>query len=130
MNMTFELNNLRKDSDSFSGKFTQKSPVVEIFSAMVNGQELSKFGKKADKAVAYIKELNAKADNGDFSAIADNLRSAIDDAIMSHTAEMENSAGEVLESSVASFTRCASPPDNVVLDWPSFTYPKPTSTRV
>ena len=71
MNMTFELNNLRKDSDSFSGKFTQKSPVVEIFSAMVNGQELSKFGKKADKAVAYIKELNAKADNGDFSAIAE-----------------------------------------------------------
>lgn len=71
MNMTFELNNLRKDSDNFSGKFTKQSPVVEIFSAMVNGQELSKFGKKADKAVSYIKELNAKADIGDFSAIAE-----------------------------------------------------------
>lgn len=71
MNMTFELNNLRKDSDAFSGKFTQASPVVEIFSAMVNGQELSKYGKKADKAVAYIKELNSRADNGDFSAIAE-----------------------------------------------------------
>lgn len=71
MNMTFELNNIRKDSDSFNGKFTQKSPVVEIFSAMVNGEELSKFGKKADTAVKYIKELNSKADNGDFNAIAE-----------------------------------------------------------
>ncbi len=71
MNTTFELNNLRKDSDSFNGKFTQKSPVVEIFSAMVKGKELSKYGKKADKAVAYIKELNSKAEMGDFSAIAE-----------------------------------------------------------
>ena len=71
MNTTFELNNLRKDSDSFNGKFTQKSPVVEIFSAMVNGEELSKFGKKGDKAVAYIKELNSKAEMGDFSAVAE-----------------------------------------------------------
>jgi hypothetical protein len=71
MNMTFELNNLRKDADVFGGKFTKQSPVVEIFSALVNGQELSKWGKKADKAVTYIKELNSKADNGDYSAIAE-----------------------------------------------------------
>jgi DNA-binding phage protein len=71
MNNTFELNNLRKDTDSFNGKFTKQSPVVEIFSAMVNGQELSKWGKRADKAVGYIKELNSRADNGDFGAIAE-----------------------------------------------------------
>lgn len=34
------------------------------------------------------------------------------------------------ESSVASFTLCASPPDNVVDGWPSLIYPKPTSYNV
>lgn len=71
MNTTYELNNLRKDSDVFNGKFTKQSPVVEIFAAMVNGEELSRFGAKADKAVAYIKDLGARADNGDFSAVAE-----------------------------------------------------------
>lgn len=71
MNTTYELNNLRKDSDAFSGKFTKQSPVVEIFSAMVNGEELSKFGAKADKAVAYVKELGSRAENGDVIAIAE-----------------------------------------------------------
>ena len=65
MNTTYELNNLRKDADMFSGKFTKNSPVVEIFSAMVNGEEVSKFGAKADKAVAYIKELGSRSENGD-----------------------------------------------------------------
>lgn len=71
MNTTYELNNLRKDSDAFSGKFTKQSPVVEIFSAMVNGEELSRFGAKANKAVAYIKELGVRAENGDFTAVAE-----------------------------------------------------------
>lgn len=71
MNTTYELNNLRKDADMFDGKFTKTSPVVEIFSAMVNGQELSKFGAKADAAVNYIKDLGSRADNGDFSAVAE-----------------------------------------------------------
>ena len=31
------------------------------------------------------------------------------------------------DNSVASFTLCASPPDNVVEDCPSFIYPSPTS---
>ena len=68
---TFELNNLRKDADYFNNKFTKSSPVVEVFSAMVNGQELSKFGKTADKAVAYIKDLGSRAENGDFNAVAE-----------------------------------------------------------
>lgn len=69
--MTYELNNLRKDADLFDGKFTKNSPIVEIFSAMVNGQELSKFGAKADAAVNYIKELGGRAENGDGTAIAE-----------------------------------------------------------
>lgn len=68
---TYELNNLRKDADVFDGKFKKNSPIVEIFSAMVNGQELSKFGVKADAAVNYIKDLGNRADNGDFAAIAE-----------------------------------------------------------
>lgn len=71
MNTTYELNNLRKDADIFDGKFHKFSPVVEIFTAMVNGEDLSKFGAKADKAVAYIKELGTRADNGDYGAVAE-----------------------------------------------------------
>lgn len=71
MNTTYELNNLRKDADMFNGKFTKQSPVVEIFSAMVNGEELSRFGAKADEAVKYIKELGNRADAGDFGAVAE-----------------------------------------------------------
>lgn len=71
MNTTYELNNLRKDVDAFSGKFGKQSAIVEIFSAMVNGEDLSKFGVKADKAVAYVKDLGARADNGDYGAIAE-----------------------------------------------------------
>lgn len=68
---TFELNNIRKDSEYFNGKFTQKSPVVEVFSAMAQGQDLAKFGAKADAAVNYIKSLGEKAQNGDFGAVAE-----------------------------------------------------------
>lgn len=68
---TYELNNIRKDADLFNGKFTKNSPVVEVFSAMVNGQDLSRFGKTADKAVNYIKDLGARADNGDVMAVSE-----------------------------------------------------------
>jgi hypothetical protein len=68
---TYELNNQQKDSTIFDNKFNKYSPVVEIFSAMINGEELSKFGKKADKAVEYIKGLGSRAEAGDFSAIAE-----------------------------------------------------------
>ena len=68
---TFELNNIRKDADIFNGKFNQRSPIVEIFSAMVNGEELSRFGAKADEAVKYIKSLGDKAANGDTGAVAE-----------------------------------------------------------
>lgn len=67
----FEMNNVRKDSDLFNNKFHKGSPVVEIFSAMVNGRPLEKWGAKADVAVNYIKGLGERATNGDYSAIAE-----------------------------------------------------------
>lgn len=68
---TFEMNNVRRDSDLCSGKVQAHSPVVEIFSAMVNGESLDRFGKKADTAVNYIKDLGVRAENNDASAIAE-----------------------------------------------------------
>ena len=68
---TFELNNERRDANFVSGQVRGKSPVVEIFSAMAQGKDLSKFGKAADKAVNYIKELNSKAVAGDMVAVSE-----------------------------------------------------------
>lgn len=71
MNYSFELNNARKDSTFASGKITAQSPVVEIFCAMANGEELSKYGKKADVAAKYIQEVASKASNGDLNAMSE-----------------------------------------------------------
>lgn len=68
--MTFEMNNVRRDSN-YSGQITKHSPVVEIFSAMVKGESLERFGKKANVGVNYIKNLGSRAENGDTSAIAE-----------------------------------------------------------
>lgn len=58
MSYTFELNSERKDANYVSGKINKKSPVVEVFSAMTDGKDLSKFGAKADVASKYIMELS------------------------------------------------------------------------
>lgn len=71
MNYTYEMNNAQDTSFLASGKVKANSPVVEIFTAMVNGEELGKYGKKADLAAKYIKELGEKASMGDTSAIAE-----------------------------------------------------------
>jgi len=71
MNYTVELNSIRKDSDYVNANIQTKSPVVEIFSAMANGSDLSKFGKVANKAVSHIKSLAGKAQAGDRSAISE-----------------------------------------------------------
>lgn len=71
MAYTIELNNERKDANFVSGKINGKSAVVEIFSAMTNGKDLSRFGKKADVAAKYIMELNSKAANGDMMAVSE-----------------------------------------------------------
>jgi hypothetical protein len=71
MSYSFELNNARNDATFATGKIHEKSPVVEVFSAMTDGSDLSKFGKHADASVKYIKELGAKAQAGDISAISE-----------------------------------------------------------
>lgn len=68
---TFELNNIRKDSVSFNGKFGKTSPIVEIFAAMVNGESLERFGAKANKAVEEITSLANRCEMGDTTAIAE-----------------------------------------------------------
>ena len=68
MSYTFELNNEVKDANFASGKVNANSAVVEIFSAMASGKDLSSYGKKADAAAKYITELNQKASMGDVSA--------------------------------------------------------------
>ena len=70
--MNFELNNIRRDSGVvLTNNINAHSPVVEVFSAMVNGESLDRFGKKADAAVNYIKGLGDRAQNGDYTAIAE-----------------------------------------------------------
>ena len=71
MSYVIELNNERRDANFASGKVNNKSAVVEIFSAMIAGKELSLYGKKADVAAKYIKELNSKAVSGDLNAISE-----------------------------------------------------------
>lgn len=66
-----EINNIRKDSDLYNGKVKRTSPVVEIFSAMINGEPLDRFGKKADIAVNHIKNLGIRSENGDAAAISE-----------------------------------------------------------
>ena len=71
-NTTIELNNARKDANYITNNnLHAHSAVVEVFSAMVNGEEVGKFGAKADKAVAYIKKLGEKAESGDSAAVAE-----------------------------------------------------------
>lgn len=71
MDYSFELNNAKRDETFSTGKVNAKSPVVEVFSAMVNGEEIGKFGKKADLAANYIKDLGKKASLGDQMAVSE-----------------------------------------------------------
>lgn len=71
MSYTVEMNNVRKDSDFVSAKLNEKSPVVEVFAAMADGKELSKFGKLGDKAVEHFKDLAGKAQAGDIQAMSE-----------------------------------------------------------
>lgn len=66
-----ELNNVRKDTEIVNAQLTKYSPVVEVFSALVNGESLERFGKRADKAVEYIKGLGTRANNGDYNAMSE-----------------------------------------------------------
>jgi hypothetical protein len=66
------LNNARKDSEyAVNSKLGHNSPIVEIFSALATGKDVSKYGNKVDTTMNRIKELCAKAHNGDFGAKAE-----------------------------------------------------------
>ncbi|KAF6630508.1 hypothetical protein H6F38_13820 [Paenibacillus sp. EKM208P] len=66
------LNNLRKDEDfSVHNKLNPQSQIVEIFSALVSGNDTTKYGKKVDATFDRIKELCSRAHNGDLAAKAE-----------------------------------------------------------
>lgn len=69
---TYELNNQRKDANFITNaKLNKHSPVVEVFSAMVNGKPVGEVCAQADKAVEYIKSLGARAGANDYAAMAE-----------------------------------------------------------
>lgn len=65
---TIELNSARRDADFVNTQLHSKSPIVEVFSAMVQGKEV---GKNADKVVNHIKILAEKAQLGDNMAVSE-----------------------------------------------------------
>ena len=71
MNYSFEMNNAHRDVEN--PKIKSTSPVVEVFSAMVNGRELPRYAdsKVADRAVEYIKNLASKAAEGDTASVSE-----------------------------------------------------------
>lgn len=71
--MTFEMNNARNDATLASGRVTENSLIVEVFSAMTQGKDLGAMANKnsVEKAEKKIRELCSKADAGDLSAIAE-----------------------------------------------------------
>jgi hypothetical protein len=48
-----------------------KNEAVEIFSAICNGKDISKYGDKVDKVLAYMKHIGQKAVDGDIQAKAE-----------------------------------------------------------
>lgn len=68
---TIEMNSARKDAPVVNANIKSNSPVVEVFSAMVKGDSLDKFGNAGNKSVEYIKELNNRAANGDQMAMSE-----------------------------------------------------------
>lgn len=72
MNMTFEMNNARKDNDiALANEIKQNSPIVEIFSAVTLGKDTSKFGKKVDTAMNHFKKLGEGISAGDYKSLAE-----------------------------------------------------------
>lgn len=61
---TVEINSIQKN-------IKPKNEGVEIFSAVCSGKDLSKYGDKVDKVMAYVKNLGKKALAGDVKAMAE-----------------------------------------------------------
>lgn len=71
MNYTIELNNAKRDDALFTGKFNPKSKVVEIYSALTDGKDTSKYGAEVDKTVDYIKSLGQGIAAGDAKSMSE-----------------------------------------------------------
>lgn len=67
----YELNTVNNVLDVDTGRITAKSPIVEVFSALVAGNNPKVENKVKDKAVATIGEMASKAVNGDPTAISE-----------------------------------------------------------
>lgn len=59
-----EINSIQKN-------INVKNEGVEIFSAICNGKDITKYGKKVDQVMAYVKNLGEKALAGDTKAMAE-----------------------------------------------------------
>lgn len=74
---TFEVNEITNcRRDAVNSNLRAKSPIVETFSALVKGESVENIKdsngvKCGDRCVNAIKELNAKAESGDLSAISE-----------------------------------------------------------
>ena len=70
MKFEINMNNVQKHTD-VNPKLNAKSPIVEIFSAVAQGQDLSKFGKTVDTAMNKVRELSSRTLAGDPMAKAE-----------------------------------------------------------
>lgn len=59
------------NSATFDAKFPNKNKVIEVFSALVQGKDTTKYGKGVDQTVSYVKELGERIGNGDVSAVSE-----------------------------------------------------------
>lgn len=70
MEYTFELNNAQRDQVVIKDQAKFKK-FVEICSALLSGNDADKFGKEKDHAVATLKALGNRSNNGDSKARAE-----------------------------------------------------------
>lgn len=68
MNNIYEINMLNAQRDVDTGRVKQESPVVEVFSALTSGVAPKVDAKTKDAAVKTLKDLGAKAHEGDKEA--------------------------------------------------------------
>lgn len=68
---TFEMNNERKDSKVYTGNLQSDYRVCEIFSALVNGKDVSKYGKGTDKTLEYLMGIGERVNSGDIVAVSE-----------------------------------------------------------